>query len=132
MRIFRRANRLWSLRTAAWLLVAVTAVLIVSMCSTGCNATAARQAFIGVDAATDAVNGINDAAELSPAFKAQLPALAPFVDAAKRAQDDLDTAITAKSVNLAADQQALTDAVVSLLNAKAAAAKPAATLPAPH
>lgn len=131
MKVFRKAHRLWSLRTAAWLLVAVTSVLIVSMCS-GCGATASRQAFIGVDAATDAVNGISDAAQLSPAFKAQLPAIAPYVDAVKKAQDDVDAAILANDVKLPALLQALTDATVSLLNAKAAAARaPAATLPAP-
>ncbi len=114
-------------KVATLLALLVLALIVASMAS--CQATPARQAFVTVEGATAAVTGVNDAATLSPKFRAQLPKLAPYVHAVKVAQDSLDDAIAAHKVDLSAYNKALDDAVLELLNAKADVAKVAATQP---
>src|ERR1700753_3973751 len=96
----------------------------------GCGGqTPARTAFLTVAGANAAVTGVTDAAKLDPKFKAQLPALAPYVDAEKVAADSLDAAILSGTVDLTSYLTALNNAVTNLLNAKAKSAAAAATQP---
>lgn len=107
-------------RGIAILLLLMLAASYCTLLLVGCaNQTPGRTAFVTVAGATAAVNGVADAATLDPKFKAQLPKLLPFLDAVKKAQDDVDAAIAAKSVNITTVGLALNDAVTNLLNAKA-------------
>ncbi len=119
----------WARRIAT--VLAILLLLALTYFMPGCGATPARQAFIGVDAATDAVNGVADAYDAKWITKEQVKGLTPYADALKTAQDNLDNAILAGKVDLNTYRQAVTDATVTLLNEKAAAkrAKPAATQP---
>ncbi len=115
---------------------AIVVLLILLALIPGCNATPARQAYIGVEAATDVVNGVGIAYDAKRLSKAQVAAILPYADAVKVAQDDLDNAILAGKVDIAAYQKALNDAVTALLNQTAKVKRQApATAPAttqPH
>lgn len=97
----------------------------------GCSLTPARQSYVAVGAATDAVNGISDAYEAHLLTKADLVVISPYADAVKVAQDDLDNAILAHKTDLNSLRQALTDAFLNLANAKSAQKRGLALPPIP-
>ncbi len=99
----------------------------------GCpGQTPARQAYIGVEAANDVLDGIPLAYRAKLITREEVVYVQPYAHAVDKAADALDQAILDGKVDLSAYKKALTDAITDLLNKKAEAKrlKPATTPPA--
>ncbi len=113
------------MRKFSMILAALVFLAILATAFHGCaaNQSAPRKAFIGVDAATDVVEGVNTAYETHLITKDQLRALVPYADAVKLASDRVDQAILDKNLTVDTYRDALNLAVMDLLNRQAAAKK---------